>query len=268
MDILLASQDFASGEYHISHIMLNLPEGATPQQIQQVSDQAADIHAQLEGGLDFASAAISYSQSQEALEGGEVGWRDLNSVPREFAEAIRNLRAGQFTVPIRSPAGFHIIRVNDYRDTAQIMAREFRARHILIETNELVSPREAMQQARDLRERITDGEEFGDLAREYSDDTTSANLGGDMGWFQENAYGDRIAQILAGLQDDEISEPFQSQIGWHIIERLGFRETDVSQEVMRNRARNSIRQSKADAEIERFLRQMREEAFVELRLAS
>jgi peptidyl-prolyl cis-trans isomerase SurA len=268
VDILLASQDFASGEYHISHIMLTLPEGATPQQVQQVSDQASDIHAQLEGGLDFASAAISYSQSQEALEGGEVGWRDLNSVPREFAEAIRNLRAGQFTVPIRSPAGFHIIRVNDYRDMSRIMAREFRARHLLIEANELVSPREAMQQARDLRDRIAGGEDFGELAREYSDDTTSANLGGDMGWFQENSYGDRIAQILAGLEDNEISEPFQSQIGWHIIERLGFRETDVSEEVIRNRARNSIRQSKADAEIERFLRQMREEAFVELRLAS
>ncbi|NIP17467.1 MAG: peptidylprolyl isomerase [Xanthomonadales bacterium] len=268
IEILLASEDFAGGEYHISHIMLNLPEGATPRQAEDIARQAEDIHAQLEGGLDFASAAISYSQSQEALDGGEVGWRDLNSVPREFADAIRNLRAGQFTVPIRSPAGFHIVRVNDYRDTARVIAREFNARHILIETNELVTPRDAMEQIRDLRERIVNGEEFAELAREYSDDPTSANLGGDMGWFQENAYGDRIAQILAGMADDDLSEAFQSQIGWHIIQRLGFRETDVSEEAMRNRARNSIRQSKADAEIDRYLRQMREEAFVELRIAS
>lgn len=268
VEIMLASENFASGEYHISHIMLTLPEGATPQQVEQLSEQANDIHARLVEGLDFASAAISYSQSQEALEGGEVGWRDLNSVPREFADAIRNLRAGQFTVPIRSPAGFHIIKVNDYRDMALVLAREFHARHILIETNELVTPRDAMEQARDLRERIINGEDFAELAKEYSDDTTSANLGGDMGWFQENSYGDRVAQILAGLADNELSEPFQSQVGWHIIERLGFRETDVSEEVRRNRARNSIRQSKADTEVDRYLRQMREEAFVELRLTS
>jgi peptidyl-prolyl cis-trans isomerase SurA len=121
IDILLASEDFAGGEYNISHIMLNLPEGATPRQIEEVSQQAGEIHARLEDGLDFASAAISYSQSQEALDGGEVGWRDLNSVPREFADAIRNLRAGQYTMPLRSPAGFHIIKVNDYRDMALVV---------------------------------------------------------------------------------------------------------------------------------------------------
>jgi len=268
VDILLASEEFAGGEYHISHIMLNLPEGATPTQIQETSVRMNEIYVELEGGLDFASAAISYSQSQEALEGGEVGWRDLNSVPRSFSDAIKNLRAGQYTVPIRSPAGFHIIRVNDYRDRALVMSREHHARHILIETNELVTPRDAMVEIRELHSRINDGEEFGDLAREYSDDTTSANLGGDMGWFAENAYGDRVEQTLAGLSADQVSEPFQSQVGWHIIQKLGFRETDVSKEVIRQRARSSILQSKADAEVDRFLRQMREEAFVELRLES
>jgi len=266
VDILLASEEFAGGEYNISHIMLNLPEGATPREIEEISERINEIHAQLEGGLDFASAAISYSQSQEALEGGEVGWRDLNSVPRAFADAISNLRAGQYTVPIRSPAGFHIIKVNDYRDRMQVTAREHHARHILVETNELITPREAMEKIRDLRQQILDGADFAELARANSDDPTSANLGGDMGWFREGAYGERVEQMLTGLEVNEVSEPFQSTVGWHIIEKLGFREVDVSEEAIRQRARESILQSKADSEVERFLRQMREEAFVELRL--
>jgi peptidyl-prolyl cis-trans isomerase SurA len=197
-----------------------------------------------------------------------VGWRDLNSVPREFADAIRNLRAGQYTMPLRSPAGFHIIKVNDYRDMALVVASEHHARHILIGINELMTPRDAMEQIRDIRQQIVDGGDFAELAREHSDDTTSANLGGDMGWFTANSYGERIEQILAGLEIDEISEPFQSQVGWHIIQKLGFRETDVSEEMRRNRARESTMQSKADSEVEQFLRLMREEAFVELRLQS
>jgi peptidyl-prolyl cis-trans isomerase SurA len=268
VDILLASDEFSGGEYNISHIMINLPEGSTPREIEQASDRIDEVHEKLEEGMDFASAAISYSQSQEALEGGEVGWRDLNSVPREFADAIANLRAGQYTVPIRSPAGFHIIKVNDYRDEAQVMSKEHHVRHILIEVNELVTAREAMERIREIREEIIDGEDFAEMAKENSDDPTSANLGGDMGWFAENQYGERIEQMLAGLEEGEISEPFQTQVGWHIIQKLGFREKDVTQEARRIRARNSIIQSKADSEVERFLRQLREEAYVDIRLAS
>jgi len=266
VDILLASEEFSGGEYNISHIMMTLPEGATPKQIADTQGRINEVFEQLEDGMDFASAAISYSQSQEALEGGEVGWRDLNSVPRSFADAIRNLRAGQYTVPIRSPAGFHIIRVNDYRESTLVMAQEHHARHILIETNELVTPRDAMEQIRDVRQQIIDGSDFEELAKEHSDDATSANLGGDMGWFQVGAYGERVEQMLAGLEDGQVSEPFQSQVGWHIIEKLGDREVDVTEAAIRQRARESIRQSKSDAEVDRFLRQMREEAFVESRL--
>lgn len=268
VDIFLASEEFAGGEYHISHIMLNLPEGVTPAEIQETEERINEVYERLEAGLDFTSAAISYSQSQEALEGGEVGWRDLNSVPRAFADAIQDLRPGQYTGPIRSPAGFHIIKVNDYRERSTVISKEHHARHILIETNELVTPRDAMEKIRDIRQQIIDGADFAELARQHSDDPTSANLGGDMGWFQENAYGERIEQMLAGLETGEISEPFQSSAGWHIIEKLGNREVDVTEAAIRQRARDSIRQAKAEAEVERFLRQVREEAFVESRLAS
>jgi len=268
IEILLASESFQSGEYNISHILIALPDGATPQQIAMQESKANNVHQQLEEGLDFASAAISYSGSQEALEGGLVGWRDLNSVPVVFSEAIKNLRAGQFTIPIRSPAGFHIIKVNDYRDRSQVMATEFHARHIMIATNDLITPRRAMEEIREIHQKLKDGEDFDVLARENSDDVTSANLGGDMGWFTPEAFGERMGQTLAAMQDGEISEPFQTEGGWHIIERLGMREKDVTDESMRNAARNNLQQQKMDIEVERFLQQMRDEAFVEIRLES
>ena len=148
------------------------------------------------------------------------------------------------------------------------MTQEHHARHILIEANQLVSPRDAMERIRELRERIIDGEDFAEIAREFSDDPTSANLGGDMGWFQMNQFGERVEQMLAPLEIGQISEPFQSSVGWHIIEKLGYREVDVTEQALRERARDSIRRGKQDAEIDSFLRQMREEAFVELRLES
>ena len=268
IEILLASERFNSGEFNISHILIALPEGATPQQISIQESKANNIHQQLEEGLDFASAAISYSESQEALEGGLVGWRDLNSVPVVFSDAIKNLRAGQITVPIRSPAGFHIVKVNDYRDRSNVMSTEFHARHIMIQTNDLVSPRQAMEQIRAIHTELKDGGDFEALARKHSDDISSANLGGDMGWFVPEAYGERMEQTLEALQDGDISEPFQTENGWHIIERLSVREKDVTEEALRNAARNNLRQQKMDIEIERFLQQMRDEAFVEIRLQS
>lgn len=266
VQILLASEDLSGGEYRISHIMLALPEGSTPQQIKEVEEEAEDIHRRLEEGLDFGSAAISYSDSQEALEGGDVGWRDLNSIPTFFADAIRDFKPGQFTRPIRSPAGFHIVKVTDYREQRQVVIKEYNARHIMVEINELISARAAMDRIIDIKKRLDAGGDFAELAKEYSDDPTSANIGGDMGWFPPEAYGERVAQTLSGLQQDEISEPFQTMAGWHIMQLLGVRETDRTEEAIVEEARNKIRQQKAEQEIERTLRQFRDEAFVEIRL--
>ena len=266
VEIMLASEDLSGGEYNISHILVALPEGSTPQQIQETQAEAEDIHRRLGEGLEFSSAAISYSDSQEALEGGEVGWRDLNSIPAFFADAIRDLKPGQFTPAIRSPAGFHIIKVNDYREQRQVVVKEYHARHIMIEINELVTAREAMDRISEIKEKLDNNEDFAELAKEYSDDPTSANLGGDMGWFPPNAYGERVEQSLKGMKQDEISEPFQTQAGWHIVQFLGERESDRTEEAIREEARNKIRQQKSELEIERLLRQFRDEAFVEIRL--
>lgn len=266
VEILLASEDLSGGEFNISHILVALPDGATPQQIEEIQAKANDIHRRLEEGLEFASAAISYSDSQEALEGGVVGWRDLNSIPAFFADAIRDLKPGEFSQPIRSPAGFHIVRVNDFREQRQVMVKEYHARHIMVQINELITARAAMDRITDIRQRLKNNEDFAALAKEFSDDPTSANLGGDMGWFPPETYGDRVAQTLQGLKQDEISEPFQTEAGWHIIQLLGVRESDRTEEAIREEARAKIRQQKAEAEIDRTLRQFRDEAFVEIRL--
>jgi len=266
IDILLTSEDLGGGEYNVSHIMVALPDGSTPQQISVAKDKADDIHERLVNGLDFASAAISYSDSQEALEGGLVGWRDLSSVPAFIADAVQDLQPGEFTEAVRSPAGFHILKVNDFREQRQVVIKEYNARHIMIEVNELITPRLAMDQIMDLKKQLDDGGDFAELAKEHSDDTTSANLGGDMGWFPPEAYGDRVYQTLTAMQPGQTSEPFQTSSGWHIMELLDTREMDRTEEAIRSEAREKIMMRKADQEIEEVLRQFRDEAYVEIRL--
>jgi peptidyl-prolyl cis-trans isomerase SurA len=266
VDILLASEDLSGGEYNVSHIMVGLQDGSTPAQISASQLKADDIHQRLVNGLDFASAAISYSDGQEALEGGLVGWRDLNSVPAFFADAVRELQPGEFTQPIRSPAGFHILKVNDYREQRQVVVKEYHARHIMVEVDELMTPRLAMDAIIEIKGKLDDGEDFVALAKEYSDDQTSANLGGDMGWFPPEAYGDRVYQTLIAMKPGQTSEPFQTAGAWHIIELLDTRETDRTEEAIRAEAREKISMRKADLEIQKVLRQFRDEAFVEIRL--
>ena len=266
VDIMLASEDLSGGEYNISHILIAVPEGSTPQQIKDTQAEADDVYERLVNGLEFASAAISYSDGQEALDGGEVGWRDLNSIPAFFADAIRGMKPGQFTKPIRSPAGFHIVRVNDYREQRQVMVKEYHARHIMVVPNDLVTPRAAMDLITDIKKKLDKGEDFAVLAKEYSDDTATANVGGDMGWFPPKTYGDRVDLTLDAMSDNQISDPFQTEVGWHIIQLLGTRESDRTEEAIREEARAKIRQQKSEQEIDRTLRQFRDEAFVEIRL--
>ena len=266
VDILLASEDLGGGEYNISHIMVSLPDGSTPTQVAEAKAKADDIHNRLVEGLDFASAAISYSDGQEALEGGMVGWRDLNSVPAFFADAVRPLSPPEFTEPIRSPAGFHILKVNDYREQRQVVIEEYNARHIMVEIDAVMTPRLAMDTITEIKRKLNDGEDFAELAKEYSDDNSTANLGGDMGWFQPQAYGERVYQTLIALRPGQISEPFQTTNGWHIIELMDKREMDRTEEAIRAEARDKIMRRKAEQEIEKVLRQFRDEAFVEIRL--
>jgi peptidyl-prolyl cis-trans isomerase SurA len=266
VDILLASGGLKRGEVRLSHILVGVPDGASPAQIQAAKEKAQRVRAEIDAGLDFSAAAIRYSEGQQALEGGDLGWRRYDEVPNVFIDLVASLQKGEVTQPMRGPSGFHIIKMSDTREASAEIVREYNARHVLVRTSELVSADDALASVRNIRQRVQAGEDFGALAREFSEDTTSANLGGDMGWFEIGAYGTRVAQVLESLSDGQLSEPFQTEVGWHVMERLGSRETDRTDDRVREQARETIRNRKSEEEYDAYLRQLRGESFVEIRL--
>ena len=266
VDILLASGGIGGPEYNLSQILILVPEAASAAEVQAARDRAEDVRRQLAEGLEFATAAITFSQAPDALEGGDVGWRSLNTLPPLFAEALSPLSPGGITELIRSPAGFLILRVNDVRERSEVIVREYRARHLMIEPSEILTLEAAERQIRDLHQRISDGEDFGELAQRHSTDESSANIGGRLNWFQAGRYGPEVQSALDALEPGELSRPFRTQAGWHIVRLEETRQADRTQEALRAQAREMIFQQKAEEEIERFLRQLRSESFVEVRL--
>ncbi|MCG8464395.1 MAG: peptidylprolyl isomerase [Xanthomonadales bacterium] len=265
IEILLASERFGGGEVNVSQILISLPEGASPQVVQKARDEVNDLHKRIGEGLDFSAAAISYSDAEDALEGGLIGWRDTNTVPALFAEALDELEPGQVTAPIRTPAGFHLIKLNERRGNQQVMVNEVSAHHIMVSITELLTARDAMERIRELKQQIDDGADFAEIARDNSDDRNTANIGGDMGWFDPKQYGPRFEQILSSLQAGEVSEPFQTAEGWHLLKMNGERTEDVTELAIRSRAREVLAQQKGEEEYTRFLRQLRDESFVDIR---
>ncbi len=266
VDILLASESLKRGEVRLSHILVGVPDGASAAQIQAAREKAEMVMKEIDGGLDFASAAIRFSDGQQALEGGDLGWRKYNEVPDAFADQIAGMQPGEVTQPMRGPSGFHILKLVEVREQQQELVREYNARHIMVNTSELVTADDALATVRDIRRRLESGGDFAELAKEFSDDNTTANLGGDMGWFEIGAYGTRVEQVLGGLDDGELSEPFQTEVGWHLMQRLGTREADVTDERRREQAREIVRNRKAEEEYDLYLRQLRGEAYIENRL--
>jgi len=266
IDILLSSERFGGREYLLSQIVITLPDSATPQQAQAAESRVQEVYRQIEDGMSFSAAAMSYSQGPDALEGGEVGWRSLSALPRSFAEAVDGLAPGDVSEPLRTPAGFVILKVQDVRERSKVMVPEYRARHLLISPSELVSEREARERIEQLRQRILDGESFEDLAREYSSDQSTANIGGLMDWFPAGAQGPQIRQAVESLEPGELSEPFRSPEGWHLVELLDERERDRTEDVMRAEARDMLMERKSQEELDQFLRELRNESFVEIRL--
>ncbi|WP_395373179.1 peptidylprolyl isomerase [Marinicella sp. W31] len=266
IDLFLADNELDQGEVEVNHILISTPQEAGPDDIQKAKQKADSVYSQLQQGESFAVLAARNSDGQNALEGGRLGWRPINQLPTLFSDQLKIMNIGETTRPIRSPSGFHILQLTDKRDESAKLVQQFNALHLMIETNPVITPKEGMQIANDLHQQIVDGADFAELAEEHSDDHASAPLGGDMGWFEQNAYGDRFGNVVVNLSDGEVSRPFQTEAGWHIVKRLNSRETDVSEEFQRNQASRAIRERKIQEEIESWVRQIRGEAFVDIRL--
>ncbi len=267
IDILLASNSLKEGEVHLQHIMINLPDGANAQQIQEAKNKSDEEKKKLDGGMDFTAAAIRYSGAPDALQGGDLGWRHYDEVPEAFANLVEGMQPGSISQVVRGPSGFHIVKLVERRTDSKQVVTEYHARHVLIKTGELTSEEEAQKTVADIRRRVVENhEDFGALAKKYSQDPTSVQGGGDLGWFQLDQYGPTVSAQLTTLKDNEVSQPFQTEGGWDVIQRLGTRESDVTTTAKREHARDVIRNRKADEEYDNFLRQVRSESYVDNRL--
>jgi peptidyl-prolyl cis-trans isomerase SurA len=254
-------------EYNVSHILIAVPQAASPEQLQDAAERAAEVHERASGGEDFARLAVAYSNSQTALEGGSLGWRKGSELPTVLSDIIAGLKPGQVSEVLRTPSGYHIVRLNEVRGGAQqVIVEQTHARHILMKPNELQDDATVQQKLSQLRERILKGEDFGGLATTSSEDPGSAADGGDLGWTNPGTFVPEFEKVLQGLSENEISEPFRTQFGWHIVQLLGRREFDNTEELARRDAAKQIRDSKADEETELWLRRLRDEAYVEYKL--
>jgi peptidyl-prolyl cis-trans isomerase SurA len=253
-------------EYRLGHILIALPEAASPEQIQAAQQEVEAIAATLRDGADFAQTAIARSDGQQALNGGDLGWRNVGQIPRLFVDSVTKMAPGEVSAPIRSPSGFHLVKLVERRGEATQVITQTRVRHILIAATAVVSPVEAQLRTQRLRERIVNGEDFAVLAKANSSDTRSATQGGELGWVSPGDLVPQFEQAMDALPVGGLSEPVQTQFGWHLIEVLERRERDVTDEVKRNRARMALFRRKVEEETELWARRLRDEAYVDIRL--
>jgi peptidyl-prolyl cis-trans isomerase SurA len=253
-------------EYNVSHILIAVGQEANASQQEAAAKRAQEVYERAKSGEDFAKLAVAYSNSQTALDGGALGWRKGSELPTFLADTIAKLKAGEVSEPLRTPTGYHIIRLNEVRGgTDNAVEDQVHVRHILMKTNELADDATVRGKLEALRERILKGEDFGAVAQVTSQDPGSAAEGGDLGWTGPGSFTPEFEQAIAALKDNEISEPFHSQYGWHIAQMLGHRRFDNGDEIKRRQAAEAIRASKADEETELWLRRMRDEAYVEFK---
>ena len=256
-----------NSEYNLSHILLSLPEGASSDQIDEIVATADEIYERATAGEDFRQLAARYSESPTALEGGSLGWMKGEAVPTVFTDILAPLGDGDVSRPFRTASSIHIVKVNDMRSAVeQSQVDQVHVRHILITPNEIIDDETAQQQLEDAYERIEGGEDFGEVAKLLSDDPGSANLGGDLGWAGPGTFVPEFDKVVSGLEIGELSEPFRSQFGWHIVELIDRRVYDNTEDLKEQNCVVRIRASKRDAETQLWLRRIRDEAFVDVRM--
>lgn len=253
-------------QYHLGHILIAIPEAASSSVIQKAKDKAERVVDELRNDADFEQTAIAVSDGANALKGGDLGWRDIAAIPTLFVDTVSKMNQGDVADLIRSPSGFHIIKMLELKGLGQHIVTKTRARHILIKTNELINDAEAKKRLIALKDRVLDGDDFATLARSNSDDKGSAINGGDLNWV---GPGDLVAPFEAAMNKLEIngiSDPVQTQFGWHLIQVLDREDKDNSVEHKKNRVREEIRKRKIEEETELWLRRLRDEAFVDINM--
>jgi peptidyl-prolyl cis-trans isomerase SurA len=257
------------GEYNISHILVRLPEQASPEQIERQRARMESVVQQLKAGADFGQLAASFSDASDALQGGQMGWRPEDRLPELFTEPLAKMRVGDISPVLRSPAGFHLLRLAGKRGggnvTTTLLVDQTHARHILIKTNEAVSEDDARRKLVNLRERIVGGADFAELARINSEDGSAAK-GGDLGWLYAGDTVPEFERAMDALKVNEISQPVRTGFGYHLIQVLERRKADMSSERKRMEVRRVLRDRKSDESFQEWVRQLRDRAYVEYRL--
>lgn len=254
-------------EYLLGHILIGTPQAASPEVVQKARDRAEKVMAAIRKGEDFKEVALSMSDDEQALKGGDLGWRKKAQIPSLFGEYLDTMKKGDVEGPIRSSSGFHVIKLLDVKGGSDAHAiTKTRVRHILIKPNEVLTDDEAREKILSLRHRIESGEDFGALARGHSDDKGSAIKGGELGWVEPGVMVAPFEEAVGKLPVNELSQPVQTQFGWHLIQVLERKESDDSGEIMKNQAREEIFKRKVEEETELWLRRIRDEAYVEIRL--
>ena len=257
-----------NSEYNLSHILISVPVAATPEQLAAREQRAQEVHDKAAKGENFAQLAVTYSESSTNIEGGALGWRKGAQLPSIASDQIARMKPGDVTQPIRTPSGFHLFRLNEVRGAGeQSVQSQVQARHILMRTNELEDDQTVQQKLEKIRERVLKGgEDFGAIAAVTSQDPGSAANGGDLGWAGPGTFDPEFEKQLDALSENEISAPFKTQFGWHIVQLLARRVHDISDDMRRNRAFAALREAKAEEETELWIRRLRDEAFVDYRM--
>ncbi|MDF9392325.1 MULTISPECIES: peptidylprolyl isomerase [Methylococcus] len=253
-------------EYRLGHILIATPREASPDEVKKARDRADKVVKELKAGLDFKDASIRYSDDPQALEGGDLGWRKLSEIPSDIAEVVGSMKEGEVSDPIRGPGGYHIVKMMAMRGVGEAKLTKTHVRHILIKPNEVLSDEDAKNKLMALKTRIENGDDFAELARGHSDDKGSAIKGGDLGWVKPGALVPPFEEAMNAMDENQLSDPVQTQFGWHLIQVLERQESSDTNEVLKNRAREELFKRKVDEETELWLRKIRDEAYVEIRL--
>ena len=268
IDYFLASElgkMTSAAEYQLSHILIAVPEAASASDIQAAEAKAEALREQVVNGADFRQLAIAESAGRNALNGGELGWRKEAQLPSIFADVVPKLNIGDVSKPVRSSSGFHLVTLTDKRGGSTRIINQSKARHILITTNELRDSREAEELINSLYQRAKDGEDFAALAKEFSDDPGSGASGGDLGWVSPGDMVPEFNQTMLDMPVGEISAPFRSQFGWHILQVQERRDTDVGEKLQRQQVRQMLYGRRFEEELPIWLRKIRSEAYVDIK---